>query len=132
MTNLPDTTYLVTELDKGWLTVWLNRPDVKNAMSRALTDELQAVLALICDDRTVRGMTLRGKDGVFCAGGDLKELKKISRNLINRRMRLLNIACIWGKCLMPYPRCLCQLLLWLKALRWRAVLALSAHVMWSS
>ena len=75
MTNLPDTTYLVTELDKGWLTVWLNRPDVKNAMSRALTDELQAVLTLIRDDRTVRGMTLRGKDGVFCAGGDLKEFK---------------------------------------------------------
>ena len=47
MTNLPDTTFLVTELDKGWLTVWLNRPDVKNAMSRALTDELQAVLAAI-------------------------------------------------------------------------------------
>ena len=76
MTNLPDTTYLVTELDKGWLTVWLNRPDVKNAMSRALTDELQTVLALIRDDRTVRGMTLRGKDGVFCAGGDLKEFKE--------------------------------------------------------
>ena len=69
MTNLPDTTYLVTELDKGWLTVWLNRPDVKNAMSRVLTDELQAVLALIRDDRTVRGMTLRGKDGVFVQVG---------------------------------------------------------------
>lgn len=75
MTDLPETNCLITELDKGWLTIWLNRPEVRNAMSRELSDELLAVLSAIRDDRTVRGVTIRGKGGAFCAGGDLKEFK---------------------------------------------------------
>ena len=34
--------------------------------------ELRAVFGAVRDDRSVRGITLRGNGGVFCAGGDLK------------------------------------------------------------
>ena len=75
MTTLPETENLILERDGGWLTIWFNRPDNRNALSRELTTELKAVLHAVRDDRTIRGITLRGKGGVFCAGGDLKGFK---------------------------------------------------------
>lgn len=72
MTTLPDTKALETELDKGWLTLWFNQPESRNALSAELTADLRAVLNAVRDDRTVRGITLRGRGGTFCAGGDLK------------------------------------------------------------
>lgn len=72
MSRLPETTSLLLEQDNGWLTIWFNRPENRNALSQELTGELKAVLHAVRDDRTVRGITLRGKGGVFCAGGDLK------------------------------------------------------------
>ena len=75
MPNLPSTEYVLTEFDAGWLTIWFNRPEARNALSSELTTDLRAVLNSVRDDRTVRGITLRGKGGVFCAGGDLKGFK---------------------------------------------------------
>ena len=75
MTTLPPTTKVLTELERGWLTVWFNRPEARNALSAELSDELEAVLRAVRDDRRVRGITLRGKGGVFCAGGDIKGFK---------------------------------------------------------
>jgi isohexenylglutaconyl-CoA hydratase len=72
MSTFPDTEHLILEQADGWLTVWLNRPEARNALSHELTAELRAVLGAVRDDRRVRGITLRGKGGVFCAGGDLK------------------------------------------------------------
>ncbi len=73
MITLPETKFLITEFSQGWLTIWFNSPENRNALSARLTDELMQILQLIENDRTVRGITLRGKGGVFCAGGDLKE-----------------------------------------------------------
>ena len=75
MTTLPKTENILLENDNGWLTIWFNRPDNRNALSKELTTELKAVLNAVRDDRTIRGITLRGKGGVFCAGGDLKGFK---------------------------------------------------------
>jgi len=72
MPHLPSTEKLILDLSNGWLTVWLNTPDNRNALSEDLAAELTATLAAIRDDRSVRGLTLRGKSGVFCAGGDVK------------------------------------------------------------
>ena len=75
MTALPESKTLLTELDNGWLTIWFNTPENRNALSEALIDDLRATLDAIREDRSVRGVTLRGKGGVFCAGGDLKGFK---------------------------------------------------------
>jgi isohexenylglutaconyl-CoA hydratase len=69
---LPPTTAIDLELRSGWLTVWFNQPDNRNALSAELTADLMAVLEAVRDDRAVRGITLRGRGGVFCAGADLK------------------------------------------------------------
>ena len=72
MTKLPDTTKIDLELTDGWLTIWLNSPENRNALSEALTADLIATLNAVKDDRSVRGITMRGRGGIFCAGGDLK------------------------------------------------------------
>ncbi len=76
MTTLPDTKTLILDLDRGWLTIWFNTPENRNALSDDLVKELTAVLTAIQDGRAVRGVTLRGRGGVFCAGGDLKAFMK--------------------------------------------------------
>jgi len=77
MIEIPSTEHLITELCDDWLTIWFNRPEARNALSAELTSELRAVLEAVRDDRAVRGITLRGKGGVFCAGGDIKGFKAI-------------------------------------------------------
>ena len=75
MTTLPETKSILLDLDNGWLTIAFNTPENRNALSKELTSELLATLNAVRDDRNVRGITLRGKGGVFCAGGDLKSFK---------------------------------------------------------
>ncbi|MGH6642178.1 MAG: enoyl-CoA hydratase/isomerase family protein [Bradyrhizobium sp.] len=75
MANLPNAKKLILDQRDGWLTIWFNSPENRNALSGELTGELRAVLDAVRDDRTLRGVTFRGKGGVFCAGGDLKGFK---------------------------------------------------------
>lgn len=49
--------------------VRLNRPDSKNALNRALLNELQEAL----DKLSTRVLIITGNGNVFCAGADLKE-----------------------------------------------------------
>lgn len=61
-----------TVRDGDWLTIWLDRPDARNALSGEMIDALQALLDETAGDATLRGITMRGRGSVFCAGGDLK------------------------------------------------------------
>lgn len=72
MTALPETKKLILDLREGWLTIRFNSPENRNALSEDLAGELKATLNAIRDDRSVRGVTLRGEGGMFCAGGDIK------------------------------------------------------------
>ena len=75
MTTLPDTTTLELDHQGSVLTVWLNRPEARNALSAEMVDELGAVLDAVRDDRSLRTLVLRGRGGFFCAGGDIKGFK---------------------------------------------------------
>jgi len=76
MTTLPAVTAVDLELERGWLTVWFNQPETRNALTYDLVADLKSVLDRVRDDRDVRGITLRGRHGVFCAGGNLKQFKQ--------------------------------------------------------
>ncbi len=56
------------------LTVTINRPEKKNAMSFKVVEELLAVAARISKDKTIRAVILNGAEGTFCAGIDLGDL----------------------------------------------------------
>ena len=68
---------LVLDRTEDWLTVWLNRPDSRNALSGDMIGQLHDALVACRDDLSVRGITLRGKGGFFCAGGDIKGFRDV-------------------------------------------------------
>jgi isohexenylglutaconyl-CoA hydratase len=75
MTNLPETNAIKLELNNEWLTISLNQPEKRNALTEELSREIKETLSAVKDDLSVRGITIRGEGGVFCAGGDLKMFK---------------------------------------------------------
>ena len=77
MTDLPESKRLILEQDDGWLRIWFNRPDTRNALSDDLVRDLKTLLDAVAADSSIRGITLRGKGDVFCAGGDLKAFKSV-------------------------------------------------------
>ena len=84
MTQAPETTVVQLEQDGDWATIWLNRPDARNAMSDALIQELQACLDYVATRADIRGLAVRGRGDVFCAGGDLKGFKDNFQNARSR------------------------------------------------
>lgn len=73
--TLPMLTTLLTSQDaSGVLHVTLNRPEARNAMTRAMVEEIEALFAAVRDDRSIRVIVLRGAGGHFSAGGDMKEM----------------------------------------------------------
>ena len=70
---------VLVEIADGIATVTLNRPEVRNALNRALRQELLAALERLAADRTVRVVILAGAgDKAFCAGGDLSEVENFT------------------------------------------------------
>jgi enoyl-CoA hydratase len=70
---MPDDS-LLTHTDERVLTLTLNRPKSRNALSAALRDQFFGALAEAETDDSVDVIILTGADPVFCAGLDLKEL----------------------------------------------------------
>lgn len=64
---------IVIERARGVLTLQLNRPDKKNAMTAAMYQSMADALAQARDDALVRAILIRGHNGVFCAGNDLED-----------------------------------------------------------
>ena len=58
----------------GVLTVTLNRPDARNALSESVTRGLQLALDEAVEDKSVKVIVLAAKGPAFSAGHDLKEL----------------------------------------------------------
>ncbi|HEY2707254.1 MAG TPA: enoyl-CoA hydratase [Caulobacteraceae bacterium] len=66
------TTDLLASQADGVLTLTLNRPEARNAMSGAMTAALAQQLAVAEMDSTVKCVVLTGSGKGFCAGGDVK------------------------------------------------------------
>lgn len=77
MTERPKTESIELEREADWLTIWLNRPRARNALSAEMIGELTTTLEAVHADRDLRGVTFRGRGGIFCAGGDLKGFKAV-------------------------------------------------------
>jgi 2-(1,2-epoxy-1,2-dihydrophenyl)acetyl-CoA isomerase len=67
-----DTDDLLADIDKGVLTLTMNRPEARNAMSRAMVAALAEQLGKAELDPQVRCIVLTGAGKGFCAGGDVK------------------------------------------------------------
>jgi enoyl-CoA hydratase len=72
---------VLVEVADGVATITLNRPEARNALSRALLRALPAAIGEADSDRDVRAIVLTGADPVFCAGLDLREVGSGSLDL---------------------------------------------------
>ncbi|HCK74609.1 MAG: enoyl-CoA hydratase [Acidimicrobiales bacterium] len=63
---------LRTEISEGVMTITLNRPERRNALSDAMLEGLIASLADAETATDVGSVLLTGAGGAFCAGGDVK------------------------------------------------------------
>lgn len=70
--------HLRLERQAGLLTVTLNRPEQRNAMTPGMTQALSMALADAAEDPAVRAVILTGAGGHFCVGGDVKSMNATS------------------------------------------------------
>ncbi len=64
------------ETQDGWVSIVLNRPRTKNALSGKMMRELEAALWDADDDKSVHAVMISGEGDSFCAGYDLVEYRE--------------------------------------------------------
>lgn len=57
--------------------IWLNRPEVRNAMNGEMIDEILVALKELENNSDVRVIILRGRGKSFCSGADLNWMKEV-------------------------------------------------------
>jgi len=67
-----DTPEVLTEVKDGVLIVTINRPEAKNAMTKAAAEGIAAAMDRLDAEETLRVGILTGAGGTFCSGMDLK------------------------------------------------------------
>ena len=68
------TDHLLADMEDGVLTITLNRPEARNAMSRELVLALVDQLKYAQENSDVKCVVLTGAGKGFCAGGDVKAM----------------------------------------------------------
>jgi enoyl-CoA hydratase len=76
--------------------ITVNRPEVRNALSNALVEELAEVFKQIENDQLVRALIITGEgDKAFMAGADIKELQErdfvVGRRQTRRRQEVMSM-----------------------------------------
>ncbi|MCY4238084.1 MAG: enoyl-CoA hydratase/isomerase family protein [Rhodospirillaceae bacterium] len=68
---------VLTDIDnRGVARITLNRPEVRNAMNEVLIRDLTDAVDVVAADDGVRAVILTGRGKGFCAGGDLRWMRK--------------------------------------------------------
>ncbi|MEM7702835.1 MAG: crotonase/enoyl-CoA hydratase family protein [Pseudomonadota bacterium] len=69
---MTDTPEVLTEVENGILIVTINRPEAKNAMTKAASEAIAAAMDRLDAENDLRVGILTGAGGTFCSGMDLK------------------------------------------------------------
>jgi enoyl-CoA hydratase len=84
---------VITEFTGGVLVLRINRPSRRNAMNNDALHAISGILDQVERDR-IRAIIVRGEGGTFCAGSDLKEMK---RGVDYRREHTLLGQKVWSR-----------------------------------
>lgn len=74
-----DHDFLQVELRGAVAWLWLNRPELRNALNGEVQDALGRALDELERDRSARVLVLAGRGQAFCAGGDLSRMEQASK-----------------------------------------------------
>jgi len=77
---------LISPVEASVVTLTLNRPEKRNALSIALRDEISDALDELADDDEVKVVIIAGAGDVFCAGFDLGEFQRMDDPEIGERL----------------------------------------------
>lgn len=69
-------TTIEVEVKGGVAYLWLNRPEVRNALNEVVIAQITQALEMLDADASVRAVVLGGRGRAFCAGADLHWMKK--------------------------------------------------------
>jgi methylglutaconyl-CoA hydratase len=85
------------ERAKAVATIWLNRPEVRNAFDNVMIADLTNAFEELGEDDSVRLVILRGRGKVFCAGADLNWMRqaKADSREVNYREALKLSECFY-------------------------------------
>lgn len=72
--------------DRGVVTLTMDRPETLNAFSPELMDALDAALAGLADDETVRAVVVTGAGRAFSAGADLNWMSSVMDNTFEQNV----------------------------------------------
>ena len=87
--------FVKVEKYNGVSTVYLNRPEKKNAMSPALHEQMDRTLEELEGDADTKVVVIRGAGGNFSAGQDLKEFFRALEGKPAESKRMQQIANRW-------------------------------------
>jgi len=83
----------VRRRDEGVVEVVLDRPDVLNAISTAMAEELTAATSALGADRGVRAVVITSStERAFCVGADLRERKGFTDDEMRRHRDITRLA----------------------------------------
>ncbi len=88
--------------DGSTATIWLDRPDKRNAMSYSMWTGLEDIATRLGTDPDVRVVVLRGAGEHFCAGADITELG-VQRGSDERSFSDVNMAAEAALAALPKP-----------------------------
>ncbi|HPG32450.1 MAG TPA: enoyl-CoA hydratase-related protein [Lentimicrobium sp.] len=71
-------TTLETQITNQVATIWLNRPDIRNAFNEVMISELIQAFNEVAAIEAVRVIVLRGRGKSFCAGADLNWMRDVA------------------------------------------------------
>lgn len=66
------------QYDNHVATIWLNRPDMRNAFNETMITELTQAFRDLGADQRIRAIILAARGPAFCAGADLNWMKKMA------------------------------------------------------
>lgn len=69
--------FINIEEQADWITVTLDRPDVRNAFNPEMISEITDVFLQLSRHETARGILLKGEGKTFCAGADLNWMQEM-------------------------------------------------------
>ena len=97
--DFPKTSDIILNYENGWLDIHLNNVENRNALKQNLIKELFTVFDVIRNNKHVRGVLIRGSNGIFCAGADLKQMKKIASSGTKAKRKAFDLSMVIGNLL---------------------------------
>jgi 2-(1,2-epoxy-1,2-dihydrophenyl)acetyl-CoA isomerase len=86
--NTSNDNVLLEHLDRGLLTITLNRSERRNALNLELCQRLAAALGKAASAADVHAILLKGAGNFFCVGGDVKDMAEGSGRDISLEQRI--------------------------------------------